>query len=221
VKPLLISFEGLDGSGKTTQLQHLLQSLATAQVPYASYREPGGTPLGECIRRWLKEGFHQSGLAELLLFNAARAELVEAQIRPDLEAGRVVVLDRFADSSWAYQGALGLSDAAVAAACTLGAGGLEPGLTIWLDIEPEAAIARRRTAAGRAAAVEDACDAIEGRDLVYFERVRQRYAELARANAARIIRVDGAQPEEAIKEQVKQHVFARLAQAAAPRREVA
>jgi dTMP kinase len=140
---MFVSLEGIDGSGKTTQARLLAESLGEKT---ALVREPGGTPLGERIREFLKSPDQAiDPMAELLLFCAARAQLAVDVIRPTLEAGNVVVCDRFSDSSIAYQGvARGLGVDLVRGLCDAATGGLWPDLTVLLQIDP--AEAARRTA---------------------------------------------------------------------------
>jgi len=141
VRGLFVTLEGIDRSGKTTQAALLLRALGEEAV---GVREPGGTAAGERVRELLKDAAVQlSPEAEALLFAAARAELVSEVIRPALEEGRVVVSDRFLDSSLAYQGAArGLGVEEVERVNRFATGGLEPDLTLLLDIEPGAARAR-------------------------------------------------------------------------------
>jgi dTMP kinase len=139
---LFVTFEGIDRSGKTTQARLLCEALGDEGL---GVREPGGTPAGERVRDLLKDASVPLGAeAEALLFAAARAELVEKVIRPALERGRVVVSDRFLDSSLAYQGgARGLGIDEVEAANRLATGGLVPDLTFLLELDPQAAARRQ------------------------------------------------------------------------------
>lgn len=138
---LFVTFEGIDRSGKTTQAGMLLEALGEEAI---GVREPGGTPAGERVREVLKDpAVELSPEAEALLFAAARAELVGAIIRPALEAGRVVVSDRYLDSSLAYQGsARGLGVEEIDRINHFATGGLEPDLTVLLELDAEAAAAR-------------------------------------------------------------------------------
>ena len=143
MRGLFVTLEGIDRSGKTTQAALLLEALGDEAV---GVREPGGTPAGERVRDVLKDPAVQlSPEAEALLFAAARAELVSEVIRPALAAGRVVVSDRYLDSSLAYQGsARGLGVEAVERVNRFATSGLEPDLTLLLDLDPAAAAARAR-----------------------------------------------------------------------------
>lgn len=143
---LLIVFEGIEGAGKTTQLTRLHARLAAAGVLNEAYREPGGTPLGDEIRRLLLDpDRHVTGRAEALLFMASRAELVERCLRPKLAAGYVVLLDRFSLSTYAYQVAgRGLDEREVRAANVTATAGLVPTLTLLLRASPEVGAERAR-----------------------------------------------------------------------------
>lgn len=163
---LFVTFEGIDRSGKTTQARLLCEALGAAAL---GVREPGGTPAGERVRDLLKDAAVPLGAeAEALLFAAARAELVEMVIRPALEDGRVVVSDRFLDSSLAYQGgARGLGIDEVEAINRFATGGLVPDLTFLLELDAETA-ARR---AGERDRFEDEGAALQQAVLEAYERL--------------------------------------------------
>jgi dTMP kinase len=171
-----IVFEGGEGSGKTTQSRLLAERLRASGARVTSVREPGGTPAGDDIREILLDPVH-AGLdprAELMLYAASRAEHVAKVIRPRLEAGDVVVCDRFTDSSLAYQGyGRGLPLESVRALNDLATGGLAPDLTVYIDLDPRLGIAR---AAGRGTA-----DRLEAEEIGFHERVRAGFLELAGA----------------------------------------
>ena len=175
---LFVTFEGIDRAGKTTQARLLVEALGEAAV---GVREPGGTAVGERVRDLVKDPATEvSPPAEALLFAAARAELVARVVRPALEAGHVVVSDRFLDSSLAYQGeARGLGVEEVAAINRFATGGLVPDLTFLLVLSPEAAVAR--------GGAPDRFEA-EGRRLQ--EAVLAGYERLAEAEPVRWRRVD-------------------------------
>jgi dTMP kinase len=182
---LFVTFEGVDRSGKTTQARLLAEALGDQAL---AVREPGGTPVGERVRELLKDPAAQiRPEAEALLFAAARAELVAEVIRPALERGRVVVSDRYVDSSLAYQGAArGLGVEEVRRVNELATGGLMPDLTFLLELDLDAAAAR----AGEADRFEH-----EGAELQ--RAVAAAYDELASADPARWRRVDAARaPDE-------------------------
>jgi dTMP kinase len=183
---LFVSFEGIDRSGKTTQARLLVDALGDGAV---AVREPGGTAAGERIRDVLKDPELEVGArAEALLFAAARAELVENVVRPALEDGRVVVSDRYVDSSLAYQGAargLGIED--VARVNEWATGGLKPDLTIFLELP-----------ASDAAERDGQEDRFEAEGAGLQERVRLAYEELASAEPERWRRVDAGRSPDAV-----------------------
>ena len=189
---LFVTIEGIDRSGKTTQARRLIDALGDDAL---LVREPGGTPAGERIRDLLKDpAVELSARTEALLFAAARAELVGTVVRPALEAGRVVVSDRFLDSSLAYQGhARGLGEAEVRRVNDWAIAGLEPDLTVLLRIDPAEAAAR----AGEADRFED-----EGLELQ--RRVADAYEELATSPRWRA--VDAARDPDEVAAEIRQLV---------------
>jgi dTMP kinase len=196
----LISIEGIDGVGKTTHAGLLLELLHAHGVNAVAFREPGGTPLGEQLRRLLKDSAERTALSELLLFAAARAELVETRIKPALADGTYVLLDRFTDSTLAYQGALGgIAEDELHCVCRICAAGLTPDLTFWLDLDPSAAQSRNYPLASVMGAAERAAgpDVIEQRDASYFRRVHERYLQLYASEPERIMRIDAGSTVEA------------------------
>jgi dTMP kinase len=186
---VFVTFEGLDGSGKTTQAELLVQHLRESGRDVVATREPGGTPLGEKVRDLLLTGDDLSGWAEAALFVAARAELVERVIRPALERGADVVCDRYLDSSLAYQGiARGLGVDRVLELNLPAIGGLLPDRTFLLLVDPEEAA--RRSGADP--------DRIESEGAGFRGEVDRAYRELAEAFSRRVITVDGSRPAEEI-----------------------
>ena len=185
----LISFEGLDGSGKTT----LLEALAERMPGAILMREPGGVELSERIRTLVKDpGLRVGDRAEALLYAAARAQLVEERLQPLLESGATVLLDRFVDSSLAYQGGgRGLGVAAVRAINDFGTGGLRPDRTVLLRISPAVRASR---VLGRG----EAADRLELEADAFFAAVAEAYDGLAAAEPDRWIVVDASGPREAV-----------------------
>lgn len=190
---ILISIEGIDGCGKSTQAALLCDALVArglpvgpADAPGAVVREPGGTPVGEAVREVLLHGpVDMAPWTEALLYAAARAELVAHVLRPNLASGRVVVLDRYIDSSLAYQGhARGLGIDAVLAVNGAAVGDVMPDLTLVLVVDPATGLAR---ASGEA-------DRIEREGLDLQRRVADGFAELARRFPARVRLVHGERP---------------------------
>ena len=196
---LFITFEGGEGSGKTTQAALLAERLRETGREVLEVHEPGSTPLGKYLRRWLKEGRDPlTAEAELLLFAAARAQLVRRRLRPALERGAVVVCDRYADSSEAYQGhGRGLDLDRVRMVNDLATGGLHPHLTFLLDCPPEVGL--RRHAGDRSDAPRDR---FEGEGLSFHRRVREGYLEMAQAEPNRWRVLDATRPPQEVARQV-------------------
>jgi dTMP kinase len=182
--PAFITFEGIDGCGKSTQLRMLASVLRLRQLEVVATREPGGTPLGQKLRLALLEAEGQvDPLAELLLYAADRAQHVRALVRPALASGRVVLSDRFADSTVAYQGAgRSFEPHIIAEIVNLATGGLKPDLTLLFDVPVEAARARasNRTRNGRAG------DRLDSEDTAFHARVREAYLKIAAAEPDRV-----------------------------------
>ncbi len=199
----LITFEGCEGSGKSTQITLLERALGARRIPTRVVREPGGTPAGERIREILLSAVEgpTSDRAELLLYLAARAELTARVIRPALEEGRVVLSDRYIDASVAYQGAgRGLGVDLVKELNRVATGGLEPALTFVLDIDPVAGLAR---AAGRSRP-----DRLEKEALAFHERVRQAYRDLA--TEPRAVLLDASRAREELAAEILQRTLRHL-----------
>lgn len=191
-KGRFITFEGGEGCGKSTQVKRLAAALEAKGVKVLLTREPGGTRLAEMIRTLLKDETEDPPVdrAELLLFLAARAQLVRNVIRPALEAGTWVLSDRFSDSTIAYQGyGRGLSVDFVKAANDFACEGLTPDLTFLLDVEPSVAVQRMR---GREAATNTSADRIERAGDDFHARLRRGFLELAAANPSRIVAIDAS-----------------------------
>jgi dTMP kinase len=190
---VFITFEGLDGSGKTTQAELLAESLRTEGRDVVATREPGGTPLGEEVRRLLLDGLEMSPWAEASLFAAARAELVERVIAPAVGAGKDVVCDRYIDSSLAYQGiARDLGVEHILELNINATGGLLPDRTFLVLVDPE--VARQRSMSA---------DRIEREGADFHRAVDEAYRSLATMFPDRITTVDGDRPADAIAEEIR------------------
>lgn len=189
VGPRFITFEGIEGSGKSTQLRRLAATLETRGHDPLLTREPGGTPIGDQIRGILLHPASVLGpWSELFLYAAARAEHLEQVIRPALAAGRIVLCDRFTDATRAYQGhGRGLPLDAVESLHALGPLRIEPDRTLLFDLEPETALLRAR---GREAETADAADRFEREALAFHTRVRTGYLHLARRHPDRFRVID-------------------------------
>jgi dTMP kinase len=207
VPGLFITFEGPEGAGKTVQAKRLVDFLRANGTPASLTREPGGTRLGEQVRSIVlaqAQGDHEiDPLADALLFNAARAQLVAEVIKPALAADEVVVCARFADSTLAYQGygaGVGLSELRTLA--EVATTGLVPDLTILLDVPPAVGLARK---------ADDSRNRFEAAfDLEFHERVRAGFLELAGAEPGRWLVIDATRDADAVFADVRAAVEERL-----------
>lgn len=203
---MFITFEGPDGSGKTTQICALHAYFQARHLPVIVLREPGGTRIGDQIRQILLSPDNPEMLphTETLLFSASRAQLVGQIIRPALAAGLIVICDRFADSTLAYQGyGRQLDLQALRAITTFATGGLQPDLTIYLDLDVEEGLRRKRAARGENGGEWNRLDQQE---LAFHRRVREGYLVLMAAEPDRWFCVDATQSEAEIQSQIRTRV---------------
>ncbi len=200
---LFITFEGPEGSGKTTQLQALRGYLEARGFRVYAPREPGGTRIGDLVRSIVLNPEHteMQPTAEILLFSAARAQLVGQEIRPRLAQGQIVLCDRYADSTLAYQGyGLGLDLQTLRVITAFATGGLQPDLTFLLDVPVEVGLARKR---GQDA---NEWNRMEQRLREYHERVRAGYREMAMADPARWRVLDATRPFDDVQAAIRAEV---------------
>ena len=192
-----ITFEGIDGSGKSTQARRLFDHLVAAGADAVRTREPGGSPGAEEIRRLLVEGDPDrwSPETEILLFTAARRDHLEKVIEPALAAGKTVISDRFADSTRVYQGATRGDLAGVVDALHQLMIGREPDITFLIDMDPEAALAR-------GLARNSGEDRFEDFGIPFQETLRKGFLALAASHPDRFIVIDGMRPEESVAEDI-------------------
>jgi dTMP kinase len=194
-----ITFEGSEGSGKSTQADRLAARLQRRDVPYIVTREPGGTPIGESIRELLQFAPHNSNMmpqTELLLFEASRGQLVREVIKPALQRGMCVIADRFFDSTTVYQGAARKLDREIIDALNAFAiGDCVPDITFVLDVDAATAQWRMQHAARKA-------DRMEQEPAEFYERVREGYRELATHEPKRVVLIDGSGDVDEIEEEI-------------------
>lgn len=184
-----ITFEGIDGSGKSTQLRMIASELRVRGFEVLTTMEPGGTPLGRRLRAaFLETEENVAPLAELLLFAADRAQHVNFLIKPALAEGKIVISDRFADATFAYQGAgRGFSEETVNAVIKLATDGLKPDLTLFFDVPVEKAIMRTNARTDE----EAKKNRMDKETIEFYERVRTAYLGIAERESERFIIIDG------------------------------
>jgi len=205
---LFVTFEGPEGSGKSTQARLLYESLHARRFPVILTREPGGTRIGDLIRRIVLDLQHteMAPTTEMLLFSAARAQLVSEVIRPYLDQGGIVLCDRYADSTFAYQGyGLGRDLAELRVITAAATGGLRPDITFYLDISAAEGLERRRRKGARSTGqrgVGAEWNRLDARELEYHQRVEAGYRELIAADPERWRVLDARQSIEALAEQI-------------------
>ncbi len=207
---MFITFEGPDGSGKSTQVPLLVEYLCSLGYRVFATREPGGTPIGDQIRQVLHDlrNVEMHPHTEILLYAASRAQLVAQEIRPRLERGEIVICDRFADSTLAYQGyGRGLDLPTLRQILAFATGGLQPDLTLYLDVSVEAGLARR----AQASRVGAEWNRLDAAGLEFHRRVRQGYQALIAQEPERWVSIPGEDDVAAVQAAIREAVMARLA----------
>jgi len=203
----LIVFEGVEGCGKTSQIELCGHWLANLGLAVVVTREPGGTDLGLHLRRLLLDGVENKPIAEvteLLLYAADRAQHLAEELKPNLAVGKYILCDRYTDSTVAYQGyGRGLSISLINQLNYIATGGLESDVTIWLDVDVEVGLVRKKGDVGK-------LDRIEQEAIAFHRRVQQGYAELAASYPDRIVRVDGSLSQEAVQQVIQQVLRVKL-----------
>lgn len=205
---MFITLEGIEGSGKTSQISRLIDYFSARRIATLVTREPGGTPVGQIIRSILLDPQHKelSPTAELLLYMADRAQHIDTTIKPALQRGQTVICDRYADATVAYQGyARGLTPDLMHQLHRLLFGDLKPDLTLLLDVDARIGLARawNQLDSGARSRREGR---FEEEDLAFHERVRSGYLELARLEPGRFKIIDAARGEDAVWEDIR-HVL--------------
>lgn len=206
-----ITIEGVEGCGKTTQIKRLHAALQARDIPSLITREPGGCAIADKIRTILLDPSHTHMVptAELLLYAAARAQHVQEVVRPALEAGKVVICDRFTDATMAYQGyARGLSLETIETLAQLACAGIEPGLTLWLDLPVEVGIERALQRNHSQASGSEA--RFDRESLQFHSRVHHGYAQLQAKHPQRIKRIDADATPEHVTERILEVVIRHL-----------
>jgi dTMP kinase len=206
-----ITFEGIEGAGKTTQARRLCEHLSGKGIQYIFTREPGGTVIGEKIRSLLLDP-QSDGMvpvSELLLYGAARSQHIEEVISPALAEGKVVICDRFVDATIAYQGSgRQIPMNVIKIVNSLASADIKPDLTILLDLEAEVGLARAR--ARNKSSGDTSTTRFDDEELEFHRRVREGYLEIAHADTNRVKIVSADSPPEKLAKQVTAHVNRRL-----------
>lgn len=210
---MLITFEGPDGSGKTTQVRRVAEWLASLGYDVLALREPGGTEIGDRVRAILMDraNTHLDPRAETLLFCASRAQLMAEKVRPHLVRRGIVICDRFTDSTLAYQGyGRGLDLSVLRVLLDFATFGLKPDLTLCLDVHPHTGLERRASARGE-------INRLDAEPLAFHERVRAGYLALAAEEPQRWVVIDAGAPPDVVEHRLRDAISARLgAPGAAP-----
>ncbi len=203
----LIVFEGVEGCGKTTQMQLCYQWLQSLNIPVVMTRQPGGTNLGVELRRLLLEKQADQPIAsrtELLLYAADRSQHVEQELKPNLAAGKLILCDRYIDSTIAYQGyGRSIDMSLIHQLNTIATGGLKSHLTLWLDVDVEVGLSRKQ-----GDGLE--FDRIEQEKIDFHHRVQQGYKQVATTHSHRVVRVDGSLSKEVVQTQIREVLSAKL-----------
>lgn len=202
MKGLFITFEGGEGAGKTTLIEAIAQQLSSERRSVLKTREPGGTPLGEEIREILLKPRKEklSPYAELSLFLASRAQHIQELIQPALSLGKVVLCDRFNDSSIAYQGmARGLGMEKVASFCQIASAGVTPQITFYLDIDPEIGLKRAKS--------RHTQDRIEAEELSFHKKIREGYLLIAKKESSRFCVLDAEESPETVFQKAMELIY--------------
>lgn len=206
---MFITFEGPEGSGKSTQIKLLTTYLQNKGWSVITTREPGGTPIGDQIRACLHDvnNTAMTPSAELLLYSASRAQLVGELIHPALAQGQIVLCDRYADSTLAYQGyGRGLDLASLHQITHFATGGLQPDLTLLLDLDVEAGLARRQSGG-------EEMNRLDREAVAFHQRVRRGYFQLVQTDPHRWVVIDADRPIEAVQTEIRELVRGRIRQA--------
>jgi dTMP kinase len=202
----LIVFEGVEGCGKTTQMQLCFQWLESLNISVLLTREPGGTALGKDLRALLLEKSLSKPVGEvteLLLYAADRAQHIEEELKPNLATGKFILCDRYTDSTIAYQGyGRGLDMSLINNLNQIATGGLKSDITIWLDVDVEVGLSRKRG--------QTKLDRIEQETMDFHRRVQQGYTELAVSNPSRIVKIDGNYNQDIVQKNIQEILQKRL-----------
>ena len=205
---LFITFEGTEGCGKSTQIEALSERLQQSEKSVFKTREPGGTSLGEAIRKLLQNDAAGKGMtpeAELLLFAASRSQLIRERILPALAEEQIVLCDRFIDSTTVYQGiARNIDSQIVSRINQFAVGNTRPNLTVLIDIDPKIGMDRVRSRS------KNQLDRIESEAIEFFQAVRNGYLEIAKSEPERFLVLDGSQTINELKNQIWESVKMRL-----------
>jgi dTMP kinase len=203
---MFITLEGPEGSGKTSHIPALAEAIRQAGYPIVVTREPGGTQIGDEIRSTLLDikNVEMHPTTEILLFQASRAQLVNQVIRPALAEGKVVLCDRYADSTLAYQGYGHQTDLEeLTRIVNFATGGLKPDLTVLMDVDIETGLRRRSSD-------EEHWNRLDAKEVEFHRRVREGYHKMAAADPERWVTVDAAQPLEKVLDDLIRVVLGRL-----------